>query len=433
MATEGDSGSSVGPGGSHELRAAPYRPVRGRSGADAQDRRPRLTRRADLGRTACGPRRRPPAEPARPADRRAGPGRAAPPGRAQPGAHLDDRPGLLRHRDPRGDPAQPAGEPRLVHGVHALPAGDIPGPAGGAAQLPDHGRGPDRAAGGRRVHAGRGDRGRRSDDPGPAGGREGPDLPGRCRLPAADPGGAGHPGRAAGHRAGHRRGHARADRGAARGRAVRGAAPVPGRQRRGPRPGPRDRGGPGRGRAGRGGRRPARADPAPAAGGARRGHRGRHHAAVRRADGLRRAARGLYLRPRGAQTPAARPAGRGLGRRRRPSRLPARAAGPRAAHPPGEGDQQYLHRAGAARGDRGDVRRLPRPGRADRDRAAGAPPGRCSRADPAGPGVPHGDDRVLRHRPGPHARGGGRRRGAGQGRWLQRAPGRGRRGSDRVR
>ena len=31
--------------------------------------------------------------------------------------------------------------------------------------------------------------------------------------------------------------------------------------------------------------------------------------------------------------------------------LPARAADPRAAHPPGEGDAQHLHRAGAARGD----------------------------------------------------------------------------------
>ena len=52
-------------------------------------------------------------------------------------AVIDDRPGLLRHRHPAGDPAQRAGEPGLVHGVHAVPAGDLPGPAGGAAQLPD--------------------------------------------------------------------------------------------------------------------------------------------------------------------------------------------------------------------------------------------------------------------------------------------------------
>ena len=40
---------------------------------------------------------------------------------------------------PAGHPAQHPGEPRLVHGVHALPGGDRPGPARGAAQLPDDG------------------------------------------------------------------------------------------------------------------------------------------------------------------------------------------------------------------------------------------------------------------------------------------------------
>ncbi len=87
-------------------------------------------------------------------------------GRAQPGAHLDDRPGLLRHDHAAGDPPQRAREPGLVHRVHALPAGDQPGPARGAAQLPDDGRGPHRPAGRRRVHARRGDRGRRGDGTG---------------------------------------------------------------------------------------------------------------------------------------------------------------------------------------------------------------------------------------------------------------------------
>ena len=36
-----------------------------------------------------------------------------------------------------GGPAERAGEPRLVHRVHAVPGGDRAGPAGGAAQLPD--------------------------------------------------------------------------------------------------------------------------------------------------------------------------------------------------------------------------------------------------------------------------------------------------------
>ena len=67
---------------------------------------------------------------------------------------------------PAGHPAQRAGEPGLVHRVHAVPARDQPGPARGAAQLPDDGRGPHRAAGRRRVDARRGHRGRRGDGAG---------------------------------------------------------------------------------------------------------------------------------------------------------------------------------------------------------------------------------------------------------------------------
>ena len=50
---------------------------------------------------------------------------------------------------PPVDPAQRVGEPRLVHRVHAVPAGDLPGPARSAAQLSDHDRRPHRAADGR--------------------------------------------------------------------------------------------------------------------------------------------------------------------------------------------------------------------------------------------------------------------------------------------
>ena len=60
-----------------------------------------------------------------------------------------------------------------------------------------------------------------------------------ARLPAADAGRAGHPGRAARHRAGRRPGQRGADRGAAGRRAVRRAAAVPGGQRRSARPGRR--------------------------------------------------------------------------------------------------------------------------------------------------------------------------------------------------
>ena len=73
-----------------------------------------------------------------------------------------------------------------------------------------------------------------------------------------------------------------------------------------------------------------------------------------------------------ARPPAARPAGRAVPRRRRQPRAAAGAADPRAAHPPGEGDQQHLHGAGAARRRRRLLRRLPRPGRAAPDRAARA-------------------------------------------------------------
>ena len=45
-----------------------------------------------------------------------------------------------------GHPAQHPGEPGLVHPVHALPGGDRPGPARGAAQLPDDGDRPHRAS-----------------------------------------------------------------------------------------------------------------------------------------------------------------------------------------------------------------------------------------------------------------------------------------------
>ena len=83
---------------------------------------------------------------------------------AQHGRDADDRARLLRHGHPAGDPAQHAGEPGLVHRLHAVPARDQPGPARGAAELPDHGRRPDRAAGRQRVDAGRGDRRRGGDD-----------------------------------------------------------------------------------------------------------------------------------------------------------------------------------------------------------------------------------------------------------------------------
>ena len=67
---------------------------------------------------------------------------------------------------PPGDRAQRAGEPGVVHGVHAVSAGDQPGSARGPAQLPDHGRRAHRLRSGQRVAARRGDGRRRGDDDG---------------------------------------------------------------------------------------------------------------------------------------------------------------------------------------------------------------------------------------------------------------------------
>ena len=72
-----------------------------------------------------------------------------------------------------GDPAQRAREPRLVHGLHALPGRDHPGPARGAAQLPDDGHRPHRHGDRQRLAARRGHRRRRGDDHGHAGSSRG--------------------------------------------------------------------------------------------------------------------------------------------------------------------------------------------------------------------------------------------------------------------
>ena len=163
--------------------------------------------------------------------------RAARAGRPQRGAGPDDRPRLLRHLHPAGHPAQRHGEPRLVHGLHAVPAGDLAGPPGGAAQLPDHGRRPHRAAHLRGVPAGREHRRRRGDGAVPAGRQgQGRRLPGRRRHLPADR--RRHPDpRRAHRRRGRRRRPGRRHPGRGRrARCLRRAAPVPGRLRGRPRP-----------------------------------------------------------------------------------------------------------------------------------------------------------------------------------------------------
>ncbi len=149
--------------------------------------------------------------------------------------------------------------------------------------------------------------------------------------------------------------------------------------------------------------------------------------------GLRRPARRLSRNPVRPRAAAARAAGRRLGRCRRRPRLPARPADPRAAHPPREGDVEHLHRAGAACGHRLDVRRLPRPERARRDRAPGAPVRRRARGGPAGRRCRRRRRRDLRHRDRVGARARGRDRERCPCRRDQPAARRRRHGVDRLR
>ena len=92
-----------------------------------------------------------------------GAGRAARARGQESGLEVVHRDGLFGLLHAAGHPAQHPGEPRLVHGVHPLPGGDLAGPAGGAAQLPDDGRRPDRPADRQRLDARRGHGGRRGD------------------------------------------------------------------------------------------------------------------------------------------------------------------------------------------------------------------------------------------------------------------------------
>ncbi len=104
---------------------------------------------------------------------------------------------------------------------------------------------------------------------------------------------------------------------------------------------------------------------------ARRRRRRRQRAALRRAAGLRRPARGV-LRRRKDEFERKMP-GRIIGvsqGRARQAGAAHGAADARAAHPPREGDQQHLHRAGAAGGHGQHVRGLPRARGPARDRRA---------------------------------------------------------------
>ena len=132
--------------------------------------------------------------------------RAAPARRQEPGAHEPDRNGIHEHDHAAGDRPQRLREPGVVHGVHAVPARDQPGPARGAAQLPDDDLRAHRARDRQRFAARRGDRGGRGDDDGASVGPWcGRSLLRAPRHPPADDRRAGDAGRTRRHRARRRR------------------------------------------------------------------------------------------------------------------------------------------------------------------------------------------------------------------------------------
>ena len=171
------------------LRRAAHRPEPRRAAGDARRARVRVARRAGR---APRPRDDPRPRAARRSRRRRRGRRCSPRCGAlaakNTGAALVHRHGLSRHAHAGGDPAQRPREPGLVHGVHAVPARDLPGPPGGAAQLPDDDHRPHRARRRERVAPRRGHRGGGGDGALPArsGLGDGRRVLRGGRLPSAD-------------------------------------------------------------------------------------------------------------------------------------------------------------------------------------------------------------------------------------------------------
>ncbi len=173
---------------SRPFRLPAHRAAAGGPGGDAPGRGLRDPRRVHRCRRARGDPAPPAARtPARP-ERARGAAGAPRAGRDEPGVPLLHRPGLRGHVHAAGRAAERAGEPRLVHRLHAVPGGDLAGPPGGAAQLPDHGVRPHRARDRQRLAARRGHRRGRGDAPDAGGEHDqgAAGIPGRRVLPPAD-------------------------------------------------------------------------------------------------------------------------------------------------------------------------------------------------------------------------------------------------------
>ena len=146
------------------IRRAPCRHDAGRPGRDARGAGLSVPRRADRRHRPRGDSRARAAAAA--GARPRGGGACAPEGdrRGKSRAHVAHRAGLLRHAHAGRHPAQHPRESRVVHGVHAVPAGDLAGAPRGARQFPDDGLRPHGHGDHQCVDARRGDGGRRGDD-----------------------------------------------------------------------------------------------------------------------------------------------------------------------------------------------------------------------------------------------------------------------------
>ena len=120
-------------------------------------------------------------------------------------------------------------------------------------------------------------------------------------------------------------------------------------------------------------------------------------AALRGAARVRRAARGVSRDPGRVQAADPRTPDRSVPGPGGPSGAAHGAADPRAAHPPGKGDQQRLHGAGAPGGNGQHVCRLSRARGHCRHRGAGARPDDAACRRPARPGLPARERGVLRY------------------------------------
>ena len=156
-------------------------------------------------------------------------------------------------------------------------------------------------------------------------------------------------------------------------------------------------------------RRPAGAGVADAPGRDGRRRRVRQFTAVRRAARVRRSACGVLRDAAVVRAPDAGTHHRRVGGRARPDGVPDGAGDARAAHPPREGDLEYLHGAGAAGQHGGDVRRVSRSRRAEGDRRPRARAGAGAGGGADSPRAAPDERALLRHLARPGAGGSGTR------------------------